>query len=234
MWTNLVADDIDNDGDIDFIAGNCGWNEQFKSSVNEPMTIYAGDFDNNGRMDAITCYYIQGKSYPMASRDELLDQIVSLKKKFLKYRDYAGATVESVLGKEKMAASAKYYCYQQATCILLNDGSDKFSLKPLPAEAQFSKVYGIATGDFDQDGKKDILLTGNFMPYRVQLGRCDASLGTLLKGDGVGGFEPVPAWRTGLYANGDIRRMVIIDNALKEKMIILARNNEAVQVLKMK
>jgi enediyne biosynthesis protein E4 len=55
---------------VDFIAGNCGLNNQFKPSQKEPMMIYANDFDDNGAIDPIVCYYVQGKSYPMASRDE--------------------------------------------------------------------------------------------------------------------------------------------------------------------
>jgi len=185
-------------------------------------------------MDAITCYYIQGKSYPMASRDELLDQVVSLKKKFLRYSDYADATVENIFPKEKIKRSAKYYCYQLASVVLVNDGKNKFTMQQLPVEAQFSKLYGISIEDFDQDGKKDLLLTGNFLPYRVQLGMCDAAFGIFLKGNGKGDFQYVPNQEISLFADGDIRRMVVIKNILKEKIIILAKNNDAVQVIKTK
>src|SRR5262249_35065506 len=161
---------------------NCGINNQFKASVKEPMTIYAADFDDNGTIDPIICYYIQGKSYPMASRDELLDAIVPLRKKFVKYRDYAGATIESIFPKNKVSAARQYNCYQLASCLLVNNGNNTFSVEPLPVEAQFSKLYGTIVKDFDKDGIKDIFLAGNFYPYRVQLGQCDAGLGVLLKG----------------------------------------------------
>ena len=232
MWSSITADDIDNDGDIDFIAGNCGINNQFKASEKEPMTIYANDFDDNGTVDPILCYYIQGKSYPMASRDELLDAIVPLRKKFVKYRDYAGATIETIFSKNKINPAKRNYCYQLSSCLLINKGDNTFSVQLLPAEAQFSKVYGTVVKDFNKDGIKDIFLTGNFYPYRVQLGRCDASLGVLLKGKGNNVFESVPHSASGLYIDGEVRHVVSLQNNKKQSLIIIAKNNGNVQIIK--
>jgi hypothetical protein len=170
----------------------------------------------------------------MVSRDELLDQIVSLRKKFVKYKDYADATIADVFPKDKIDASKKYYCYQLASCILINKGNNHFDVQLLPVEAQVSKVFGIVADDFDDDGRKDILLTGNFFPYRTQLGMCDASLGVLLKGKGDGSFSVLSNAQTNLYADGDIRKMITLQNATKEQLIILAKNNDAVQVIKRK
>jgi hypothetical protein len=234
MWSSIAADDIDNDGDTDFVLGNCGLNNQFKPSLKEPMITYAADFDENGVIDPIICYYVKGKSYPMASRDELLDQVTPLRKKFVMYKDYADAMIGDIFSKQKLQAAATFYCYQPGSAILLNDGKNNFTIQPLPAEAQFSKVYGITTLDFDNDGKKDLLLTGNFFPYRTQFGRSDASLGVLLKGKGDGSFEAVSNDRTGLYIDGDVRNMVTVQNALNEKLLVVAKNNAAVQVVKLK
>ncbi len=170
----------------------------------------------------------------MASRDELLDQITTLRKKFVKYRQYADATIDDIFPKQKLKAAANYYCYQSASSIMLNDGKDNFTITALPAEAQFSKIYGITILDFDNDGKKDLLLAGNFFPYRTQLGRSDASLGLLLKGKGDGSFEAMANDKLGLYLDGDIRNIVMLQNALKENLLIVARNNDAVQVVKLK
>ena len=76
MWSALNVSDLDKDGDMDVVLGNCGTNNQFRASVKEPVTLYVNDFDDNGTIDPVMCYYIQGESYPMASRDELLEQIV--------------------------------------------------------------------------------------------------------------------------------------------------------------
>jgi len=235
MWSSLAATDVDGDGDIDFILGNCGYNDQFaKTNKDQPLQLYVNDFDNNGTIDPIMCYYIQGKSYPMASRDELLDQIVSLKKKYVRYKDYSDATINEIFSKEKISQAQILRCDQLASGILVNDGNNNFSFKPFPHEAQISKVFAFATDDFDNDGKKDILLSGNFYPYRVQLGRSDASLGLLLKGNADGTFSSIDPSVSGVYIDGDVRAMIQIKNKAGENLIVVAKNNDAVQVLKVK
>lgn len=231
LWSSIVADDIDNDGDIDFVAGNSGLNNQFKASEKEPMTIYANDFDDNGVVDPIICYYIQGKNYPMASRDELLDQIVPLRKKYVKYKDYADAKIEDIFPKEKIITSQRYDCYQLASSLLINNGKGQFSTKPLPVEAQFSKVFGLIISDFDKDGKKDLLISGNFYPYRVQLGMNDASMGVYLKGNGDGNFKFIENNECGFFADGDIRQMVLINRSNKTKGVVVGRNNDSVKII---
>lgn len=231
LWSVLVPADVDGDGDMDFIAGNSGLNNQFKASVAEPMTIHAVDFDDNGSIDAITSYYIQGKPYPMASRDELLDQIVPLRKRFVKYKDYATASLESIFPKAKLAIAQKFSVTQLASCILINNGAMQFSCTPLPLEAQFSKVFGVHAADIDKDGISDLLLAGNFFPYRVQLGRNDAGLGVLLKGNGKGGFTAVANDATGLFIDGDVRNAVSVKSSNGATLLIIAKNNDALQVV---
>ncbi len=102
----------------------------------------------------------------------------------------------------------------------------------MPLEAQFSKVYGILVKDFDKDGIKDIFLAGNFYPYRVQLGRCDASLGVLLKGSTNNVYESIPHSVSGLYIDGEVRRIVSLQNEKKQSLIIMAKNNDNVQIIK--
>ncbi|MDB5276218.1 MAG: RNA-binding protein [Ferruginibacter sp.] len=233
MWSALTVTDIDGDGDIDFLLGNCGYNDQFsKTSKEQPLQLYVNDFDDNGTLDPVMCYYIQGKSYPMASRDELLDQVSPLKKKYIKYKDYADATINDIFSKEKIRQAQVLYCDELASGILYNDGHNNFSFKPLPLQAQESKIFGLTAVDFDGDGKKDILSGGNYFSYRVQLGRSDASLGLLMKGMGNQHFSVIDPPLSGVYIDGDVRAMTAIKNKSGETLIIVAKNNDTVQVLK--
>ncbi|MES2645892.1 MAG: VCBS repeat-containing protein [Bacteroidota bacterium] len=234
MWSSLEAADVDGDGDRDLILGNCGYNDQFsKANKDRPLQLFVNDFDDNGTPDAVMCYYIQGKSYPMASRDELLDQVNMLKKKFIKYKDYADATINDIFSKEKIAASLVLHCDELASGILYNDGKNHFSFKPMPLPAQFSKMFGSLSFDFDKDDKMDLLCAGNYFPYRVQLGRADASLGALLKQAANNSLSVVDATTSGLYLDGDIRALMSVKNKAGQLLIIAAKNNDDVQVIKM-
>jgi enediyne biosynthesis protein E4 len=178
-------------------------------------------------------YYIQGASYPVASRDELLDQIVPLKRKYIKYKDYADATINDIFSKDKVKRAAYYYCNELASGILYNEGNMKFSFSPLPLVAQFSRISAAVVQDFDKDGINDILLSGNFYPYRTTAGRNDAGYGVLLKGKGNKIFESVEPGQAGLFIDGDCRKMVSLKNASDETLIIAAKNDDRMQVLKL-
>ncbi|WAC11395.1 VCBS repeat-containing protein [Dyadobacter pollutisoli] len=220
MWAALMPIDLDQDGDLDFVAGNAGLNSQYKASAEKPVTIYYDDFDKNGVVDPICTFYIGEKSYPMFSRDEMLDQMVFLKRKYTSYEAYADATVEDVFGKDAVEKSSKVYCRRLSSIVLENKGNFEFQVHELPQEAQVSRVSGIASYDFDQDKKPELILAGNFSPYRVQLGQCDASLGTILKQTAAFQFESVPAGQTGFWATGDIRGLEMLD----EKRIVCSVN----------
>jgi hypothetical protein len=212
---------------MDFILGNMGLNTQFRTNEQEPLITYALDFDNNGQLDPIMTWYIHGVSYPFNSRDEVTGQLPVLNKKFLRYSDFGKATINDMFSQEQLDEARTFYVYHTETSLLINNDG-KFVLKPLPGEAQFSAVNSMLYNDYDGDGKEDILLTGNFYPFRVQQGPCDAGLGALLKGDGKGNFSPVPRKRTALYVRGDVRDMMQLNDGL----IIVSKNEDAVQVLK--
>ena len=68
-WWNTVAQaDFDQDGDMDYVAGNFGLNSQLKTSVEYPIGIFAKDYDKNGSVDPILSCYDEGKNYPVFSR----------------------------------------------------------------------------------------------------------------------------------------------------------------------
>ena len=96
-----MAGDFDNDGDIDYIAGNLGLNSNYKATPTEPMTIIAKDLDKNGSLDAMVfCYMLAEdssvKSFPMHTKDDLSSQLISIRKKYPTYKAYGAATMDSL------------------------------------------------------------------------------------------------------------------------------------------
>ena len=209
-WNKLLVEDMDGDGDIDIVAGNLGLNSHLKASEEEPCTLYLNDFDQNGSIDPILCYYKHGVSYPMATKDELISQLAPLRKKYLRYSDYANSTIEDIFPAEQLQRTPRKYVYHFAHTYFENQGDGTFNIYTLPPEAQFSPVYGMATLDVNQDGIKDLLVGGNQLGVGPNRGRYDAGKGLLLLGEGNGKFLALPSLQSGIFVEGQIRDIQLI------------------------
>lgn len=232
-WNRIQAADMDGDGDLDLVIGNCGLNTQFHVNEKEPMQIYYKDFDNNGSIDPILCYYINGISYPAASRDDLTDQLPGLKKKYLEYKQYADATIHDIFSPEQLKDASILKAALMETVYLENQGQKGFVRRSLPVQAQYAPVYGIVLEDINKDGKKDMLLAGNNTWTRIKFGRYAANHGVLLLGDGKGGFTYVPQTKSGLALRGNVRSLKSIHTGDKEN-VIAGINDDRVMMLSIK
>ncbi|MBT3385110.1 MAG: VCBS repeat-containing protein [Prolixibacteraceae bacterium] len=227
-WTSISQLDIDADGDMDYLVGNAGLNSQIKASVAEPIELYTFDYNNDGNLDPILCYYIQGKSYPMHSRNELLNHIIQLRKKFPNFFSYSDATIIDIIDPEMREKSFKLSANIMESCWIENVEGELI-LKKLPDLVQFSYVNSFINFDFDGDGTQDVIAAGNFYPLKPQIGMNDASMGTFLKfannkltvTDGI----VSPLW---LY--GDIRDMALLSFKSGKKLVVVSKNNEAASI----
>lgn len=230
FWFSLSLADVDGDGHDDIIAGNLGNNTQIHVSAKEPAELYYADFDKNGSIDPFLNFYVQGVSYPFVSRDELNDQIYPMRRKFSTYKNYSNATMKEIIPPDDLAKAGKLTVNETRTiCLLYKNG--KFIPDALPLQAQFSVVSKIVTGDFDHDGKVDLLLFGNHSDNRLKLGSIDAGYGCLLKGDGNGDFSYVDQPDAGLSVKGDVKSATAMTIGDK-KYVIVGVNNEGISLYK--
>ncbi|MEM9675769.1 MAG: VCBS repeat-containing protein [Bacteroidota bacterium] len=209
-WNSINGGDFDQDGDIDYILGNLGLNTAYQVSPDKPKTIYAADLDQNGFIDPVITAYINQQEVPVATRDDLIRQVPNLKKKFTDYASYAQATVTDILTSADKSRAYVAKAFRFASGYLENQGNGRFQLLDLPLPAQRAPVYGILVQDFDQDGLLDVLLTGNDFGTETITGRYDASLGTILKGNGKGEFTAISPVTAGLVVQGNSRGTAIL------------------------
>ncbi len=227
-WNTVAVNDFDHDGDPDFIFGNLGLNSKLKASAKEPVNLFVCDFDKNGTVDQILTHYINGKQYPFHTRDELTKQLPYLKKRYLSYRKFAEATLPDIFSKEELEAGEQLTAQLFSHVYVENLGKNKFRVKPLPKATQFSTLNAVIADDFNEDGKTDAIMAGNFFPVNVQLGRNDASYGLLLLGDGHGNFTAVPPAESGISVSGETRVLRKLKIGPKQ-FIVAVRNNNTLQ-----
>jgi hypothetical protein len=230
-WNFILPFDINNDGNVDLIAGNLGLNSRLHASVEEPVNLYYNDFDDNGKKEQVLTYYLEGREIPFANKEELTRQMPILKKKFLYAADFAKASLENIFTSEKLAGATKLTANYFSNAILINHGNLNFSTEALPWEAQLTSFRDAQIIDANGDQLPDILLGGNYEDNNIQMGRYDADYGTILVNKGTHGFEAETVHP--IIINGQVRHIAPIK--IQNKLCyILAKNNDYLQVIRVK
>ncbi|ULQ51421.1 VCBS repeat-containing protein [Flavihumibacter fluvii] len=207
LYNTIISNDVDDDGDMDIIAGNQGLNNQYITSASEPMEMYYSDFDNNGTQEAVLAYYIDHKLWPIYSQDDLMQQIPSYNKRFLFYSDYAKADMKAIFG-DKLN-TAKHYTASAMSSVVLENNGKQFVLHELPGPAQWYPIYSITVADVNGDGKKDIITGGNQSYSRIKFGAYGCGKGDVLINIGGFDFARMAPKQAGLNISGDIRNAVL-------------------------
>ena len=220
-WNSIELADLDNDGDLDILAGNWGRNTKFSASLEKPITLYINDFDDNGSIETVVTHFHGERETAFASKDELAKQMPFLNKKFLFYKDFAKASLEELFGKDKLEEATKRKVYTLSTSYFENDGNNNFSEKQLPHLVQSSSVNDIYLVKNDKETINEILMVGNNFEISTQLGRLDASHGFLLQNDEHGNV----GWKQNLGISGAARKIEKITINGKEEFIITMNND---------
>jgi enediyne biosynthesis protein E4 len=231
-WFNsLNAGDFDNDGDIDYVAGNLGWNSVYKATNAGPVTVYAKDYNMDGSIDPVMSRYIGGNEYISNYWGNLVEQIPGIRKNFNGYNDFGKAPFQDIFSKavtkDALTLSANWF----ASSFIKNNGNGQFIISPLPVMAQVSPLYGTVVDDVNNDGNLDIIGVGNSFAADALSGWYDAGIGVCLLGDGKGNFMSSPTYKSGFYIPGDTKALASLVNNKNDFLVICTTNNDSIKVL---
>ncbi len=237
-WNTIVSGDFRHTGRMDYIVGNVGLNTLYQASDQYPVYITAKDFDKNGSYAAIPSLFLpdqngEKKEFPAQIRDDLLKQMISLKKKFTNYKSFATATMDDILSPEQRQGALRLKANMLQSVYLRNDGNGKFTIIPLPKEAQVSALNGMVVDDFDGDGNLDVVINGNDYGTEVSTGRYDALNGLLLKGDGKGNFKPLSILQSGIYIPGNGKAMVKLQSSNGKYLLAASQNKDDLKLFEL-
>jgi hypothetical protein len=238
-WNSIAAGDFRHTGRMDYIVGNTGLNTFYKATEQYPVYITAKDFDGNGSYDAFTSVFLKDKDgkmkeFPVPVRDDIVKQMQSMRTKFQNYKSFAAATMDEVITPDMRKGAIRLKATTLQSVFLRNDGNGKFTMEPLPLEAQFSQIAGMVVDDFDGDGNLDVALNGNDYGTEVTTGRYDAMNGLLLKGDGKGGFTPQSILQSGIYIPGNGKALVKVAGAGNKYLLAASQNRGPLKIFGLK
>jgi len=220
---------------MDYVAGNLGQNSYYKASARQPLTIYAKDFDENGSYDPVMTAYLMNekgeyREFPVHPRNEFVDQVINIRRRFPRHANYAPATIEEVLTTAERQGVYQVQSNYLQSVYIENRGKDAdgqllFAITPLPLEAQFAPVFGMLAEDINEDGTLDLLLTGNSYSSKVQTGHYDAMPGLYLKGNREGTFEPSALPESGFFVPGDGKALAILNTQAGNALVLASQNS---------
>ena len=219
LWQKVKLADIDNDGDQDIIVGNFGLNTRYKASEKEPLTCYGGDLDNNDFLDPILCMFSEGKNYPVQRKSILSSTLPMVKKKFVKNKDYANASVTELFGQKALSEVPKYEVNTLESCIFINENGS-FKKLEMPLEAQ---VFPVRAIEFDPDTKR-IFLAGSINGMEVINGPNNAGFGLVLEKEGDA-WKPLSLLDSGLVIPYSTNELRLIKDSKNQTYIVAANHN---------
>ena len=229
-WNSLAGGDFDADGDTDYLVGNFGLNSRYQTpSESQPVRVHAADFDGNGSIDPVVSRYIDGTSYPVASRDQMIDQMVGMKGRFPRYAAFADATLDETLTAEERAGATVLTSTTLASAYLENLGGGRLRRHVLPLPVQTAPIFGMLPRDHDGDGDLDVLLVGNSHAEETQGGWQDAFVGAALLGDGRGGFRHASGTESGFFVDGDAKAIAELALDERRSLVLVAQNDDSLR-----
>jgi hypothetical protein len=233
LWGSITAADFDQDGDMDYVAGNMGKNTLLRANQKQPVDVLHGDLDGNGVYDVFPFVYFQNAagtpvSVPLFGKDDTHKQMNSTRPRFVYYKDFGQVTQDGFLNESEKKKASLLSMTENASMYIENKGQGKFELHELPIMAQVSAMNGMQVMDVNQDGYLDIIYIGNNFGNEVAMGRYDAANGGVLLGSAKG-FQYVP--NSGILVPGDAKALVGIQIG-NELAYVALQNRGAMKVFK--
>ncbi|WP_088340925.1 VCBS repeat-containing protein [Robiginitalea sediminis] len=233
-WNSLAAADLDQDGDMDYIAGNSGTNIYFRGTQSEPVRVYAKDLDDNGMIDPLISYYLRDsagvkREYLYHPWQDVVKQFSAIRKRFNSFGEFGASTLPEMFPDGLLDDATVLEFNTQETSWVENLGNGTFRRHALPVNAQIAPVYGIVSADFNGDTFPDLLLAGNDYGMEVQQGRADAFMGLMLLGDGKGHFKALNNTESGFYLPGDAKALVGLPAADGTLLWVASQNNDRIR-----
>ena len=231
-WQSVALPDLDEDGDVDLVAGNHGLNSRFRARPEEPLRMWAGEFGGEEGIEQILAVYRGGEGpFPVALRQNLIQRLPYMKARYPTFESYAGETVPDVFDRDVLGEAARYRAEYMASVVGWNDGSGHLRVDSLPFRAQLAPMYGLLATDVDGRKGPELLMGGNLDAVKPQAGSYDASYGVTLRTDTSRTYREIAAGKSGFSVSGEVRAICALEYEGR-KTVLVARNDDSLKAFR--
>ena len=229
-WKGIAGSDLDGDGDLDYVVTNQGNNTPYQATAKKPELLFYGDFDGSGKKRIVEAKFEGQTCYPRRGFSCSSGAIPVLRKRLKTFDNFARSTLGDLYG-NSLSDSLRLEVNTLESCVLLNDGIARFTVRPLPRGAQFSPSQGVLLSDLDADGHVDCVLAQNFFGAQPEIGLLDSGLSLLLHGRGTGDFVASDPARSGIGVPGAATAITSADlNADGRPELVFAVNSSPLMI----
>ncbi|MUP44954.1 RNA-binding protein [Gramella sp. BOM4] len=229
-WWNTIAEiDFDNDGDMDYFAGNIGGNNKFHPTQEKPLYIYGKDLGDDQNYDMFLSKLYKGNLVPVRGKECSSTQNPFLTQRIKSFQEFANSTLEDIYGKKVLESSYHRKATEFESVYLENTGNGEFKVRHLPGEAQLGPSLAFAFADVNGDGFKDVIGSGAIHEAEVETVRYDSNIGYVLLGDSNGGFKAYKDLN--FYNDLNAKNMKLVEIGNKPHLII-ANNNKPLSIFR--
>jgi hypothetical protein len=223
LWQTVFLDDVNNDGNIDILAGNWGWNNKFWSGKDGPAKLYTHDFDGNGQVDQLLSYTSKGVEYPFLAKDEVERVMPLLKKHYLLYAEYAGVAMKDVFY-GWIDTIKPLLCEKLGSSVCYGDGKGNFTLNELPGSLQLAPIFSFEKISQNKAAENVYIAGGNFFDVIPYEGRYDAQPLAMFVINKSNTIRSIPQQNLSAIKE-QVRDIKIIRTAKNGKVLMVAGNN---------
>ncbi|MEM7571484.1 MAG: CRTAC1 family protein [Bacteroidota bacterium] len=227
LWSSLLVGDLDDDDDLDIIAGNLGSNSKLSADADHLVRMYYADFDDNGKAEQLITYTSSIGERLFATREEIIAQLPGLRNIVANYTSFANAELTELFSRRQLDAAQQYQLDQTKSVWLEQSAVGEWTVHELPEELQSSPITLILPpllGDYQ--------FFGNRTDANIQRGYYDASYGWAMDfeyftAEGDGEIYP-------LYVPGNVRSAAFLSrpndtgliSSLPQQYWLLGRNDD--------
>lgn len=237
-WNGIAGADIDNDGDIDYVATNFGTNIQYQASDTAPALIFYGDMDGSGRNHIVEAMFEDNVCYPWRGLRSSSAAMPGIAEKVNNSaHEFAQASLSTIFSVDTLQKATIVKANELRSGMFINEGNGLFKYVPLPQIAQIAPGFGVALSDFNLDGLVDCFISQNFLGPQTETAPMISGFGQLLRRNPNRNvtpeqlFIPVEARDSGLLVRGDAKAVSVVDiNRDQVPDLVVGINNQAPQV----